>query len=483
MHSKNKKRKDITSYKTYFLKNIKEKYKYDKPYKGNNKVQSHPNKVYNENKHRQRQNSNRNRNHKRRQDLRIKKIRRKKSENHHLREQQKTTQIILDQWSASNTPKVVEPDNMSIKPRKEIERNRNKGFHVETVYITPRYSYNANVEVEPVDGPRVTYGQNWKAYNGAQTQEKYLFFKILHELVSQLKEPKYKNHLGGRPSRPYAEKIYACCVKIYLNFSSRRTISDLRFAQRIGYLDSIPHFNSVLNYLNERKMTFRLNKLITRSALPLREVERHFPIDATGFSTMTFERWLDVKHDIMKIRSYKKAHVQCGAKTNVITAIHVDDGYSSDSKVLPLLVERTAENFIMEEVSADKAYSARKNLKIIFDHGAVPYIPFRRNARAKAKGCAIWNAMFNYYKYGTEDYLNHYHLRSNVETTFSMIKRKLGTNLRSKNDIAQVNEILCKALCHNIIVLIHEIFELGIHVDFSDVTPEWLSFCAKKENI
>jgi transposase len=231
-------------------------------------------------------------------------------------------------------------------------------------------------------------------------------------------------------------------------------------------------------------MKSRLNKLITRSALPLKEVERHFPIDATGFSTITFERWLDVKHDIMKIRSFKKAHIQCGAKTNVITAIHVDEGYSSDSKIMPQLVKRTAENFIMEEVSADKAYSSRKNLQIIFDHGAIPYIPFRKNARAKAKGCAIWNAMFNYFKYGPDDYYNHYHLRSNIETTFSMIKKKLGTSLRTKNDIAQVNEILCKALCHNIIVLIHEIFELGIRVDFSDVSPEWVnSFYAKNENI
>lgn len=66
----------------------------------------------------------------------------------------------------------------------------------------------------------------------------------------------------------------------------------------------------------------------------------------------------------------------------------------------------------------------------------------------------------------------HYHRRSNVESVFSMIKRKQGCNLRTKKDIAQVNEIMCKCLVHNICVLIQEMFEFGIRVDFKEVTPD-----------
>jgi transposase len=53
-----------------------------------------------------------------------------------------------------------------------------------------------------------------------------------------------------------------------------------------------------------------------------------------------------------------------------------------------------------------------------------------------------------------------------VETTFSMIKRKFGDSLRSKTETAQVNETLAKVLCHNIVVLIHEMYELGIEPVF-----------------
>ena len=60
----------------------------------------------------------------------------------------------------------------------------------------------------------------------------------------------------------------------------------------------------------------------------------------------------------------------------------------------------------------------------------------------------------------------HYHKRSNVESTFSMIKAKFGDSLRSKTKTAQVNEALCKILCHNLCVIIHSMYELKIEPDF-----------------
>lgn len=47
-----------------------------------------------------------------------------------------------------------------------------------------------------------------------------------------------------------------------------------------------------------------------------------------------------------------------------------------------------------------------------------------------------------------------------------MVKRKSGDALRSKGETAMVNEALCKVLCHNLVVLIHEMYELGIDPTF-----------------
>jgi transposase len=59
-----------------------------------------------------------------------------------------------------------------------------------------------------------------------------------------------------------------------------------------------------------------------------------------------------------------------------------------------------------------------------------------------------------------------YHKRSNVETTFHMIKSKFGDAVRSKLERAQINEVLCKVLCHNICCLIQSMFELNLKPKF-----------------
>jgi len=47
-----------------------------------------------------------------------------------------------------------------------------------------------------------------------------------------------------------------------------------------------------------------------------------------------------------------------------------------------------------------------------------------------------------------------------------MVKAKFGTRIRSKTNVAQVNEVLCKLLCHNLCCLVHATYELGIDATF-----------------
>ncbi len=54
----------------------------------------------------------------------------------------------------------------------------------------------------------------------------------------------------------------------------------------------------------------------------------------------------------------------------------------------------------------------------------------------------MWSKLWHYYQFNRESFLQHYHLRSNAESTFAMIKAKLGERLRSKTDTAQTNEML-----------------------------------------
>lgn len=93
-----------------------------------------------------------------------------------------------------------------------------------------------------------------------------------------------------------------------------------------------------------------------------------------------------------------------------------------------------------------------------------PYIAFKKSATGAVGG--VYEKMYHYYSFNREEFLDHYHKRSNSESTFSMIKAKFGGYIRSKGDTAQTNEALCKVLCHNICCLIQSMFELGIKPNF-----------------
>jgi len=74
--------------------------------------------------------------------------------------------------------------------------------------------------------------------------------------------------------------------------------------------------------------------------------------------------------------------------------------------------------------------------------------------------------MYHFYPYNQERFMQSCHKRSNVETTFHMIKAKFGERLRSRTKTAQINEVLCKVLCHNLCCLIQSIYELGVEPTF-----------------
>jgi len=336
------------------------------------------------------------------------------------------------------------------------------------VWSNDRMSITAPSEQIQVETNK-TYSQDWVAYNQAQTQEKLLFFELLNELTSLVPPQKYKGN--GRPPADIREMIFSICLKTYLDFSSRRIESDIKIAQQLGYIDHVPHFNTILKYLNNPKLGRVFRELIKLSSLPLKQVEENFTVDSSGFSTSMFGRWVNSRTGNTEKRLFKKAHLFSGTRTNVITSVEVTDGFMHDSKVFQYLLLDTNLSFNMKEVSADAAYSSRRNLTLVSKCGAIPYFAFKKNTTGKADGSYIWSQMYRYFCDNKEEFLQHYHRRSNAETVFSMIKRKQGSNLKTKNDIAQVNEILCKCLVHNICVLIQEMFELGIKVDFEEVKP------------
>jgi len=160
-------------------------------------------------------------------------------------------------------------------------------------------------------------------------------------------------------------------------------------------------------------------------------------------------------------------HLMCGVRTKTVTAVDISGWTANDTTYFVPLVQRTAEHFSVKEVLADKAYLSHKNLQAVQSVGATPFVPFKSNTvEPEAGDSTAWAQMYHYFMGNREKFLEHYHQRSNVETAYSMMKAKFGDSVRSKSDVGQINEALCKVLCHNLCVLVQAIHELGIEPAF-----------------
>jgi transposase len=347
----------------------------------------------------------------------------------------------------------------------DCEMRRAKCKHIWAVEYYVRQTMDSEGNTTTTKAMKVTYTQDWSAYDKAQTQQKSIFLKLLRDLCDTIPQPAYT---FGRPKMPMSDMVFASALKVFTTFSLRRFTSDMRTAKELGFIDKTPHYSTVARYMESEDLTPIIERLIQISSLPLVAVEKDFAVDSSGFSGSRFARFFSYKHGRdVKYKEWIKAHVISGTRTNIITGIEITEGKRSDSPYFKPLVEKTAENFEIKEVSADKAYSSRANTEIVNSYGGVAYIPFRCNATGKARGSKLWRKMWHYFEFNREEFLQHYHKRSNSETVFHMIKTKFGDSVRSKSRTAQINEVLLKALCHNICVVIQEMFELGIDGRFA----------------
>jgi transposase len=366
----------------------------------------------------------------------------------------------------------------------DFEFRRQPCKHIFAVQVTIERTKTVVIEAgkttitETVKVTRKTYAQpDWPAYHRAQVNEKRLFLYLLNQLCQGVGSP--AQYGAGRKRLPLEDMIFAMAYKVYSTISTRRFMTDLTDAKAKSYISNLPCYNSIINYFEMDMLTPYLQMLIEESSLPLASIEEDFAVDSSGLSTGVYQRWSEAKWGKVRTlfgekvpnevnrRDWLKIHITCGVKTNVVTAVEVTDAHASDHNYFKPLVETTAQNFTMRQVSGDKAYMSNTNLQAVVDASAMPYIPFKVSTKATdKKNSGLFKQMFHYFSYNQEKFMQSYHKRSNVESTFHMIKAKFGDALRSKTERAQINEALCKVLCHNIVVLISAMHELNLKPKF-----------------
>jgi transposase len=334
---------------------------------------------------------------------------------------------------------------------------------------------------EPLSQPkRRSYRQpDDGIYDEAQQQEHQLFDALLWDLLGTVPDHPLLRAPRGRPAIPLRTIILVAVRKVHLAQSSRRARGLLVALNRDGkgILPRVPNYTAPSRFFNTDQATPLLLGLIEASGLILKEIEDRgtVAIDSSGFCTSCTGAYLTEKHDPSRKHKWLKAHIAVGVKTHIVLSVEVTDEYGADySQFVPLLRRLYTAGHRPSYVVADKAYLGRGNLEGAGDLGMEPYIPFKVNSRGLSKRAPMWNRKFHEFMARRDEFDEIYHRRSNVEATFSAIKRKLGEPLLSHNQGARINELLAKILAYNIGVVIKESLAHGISpgpIGFSAAIP------------
>ncbi|HZY91760.1 MAG TPA: transposase [Thermoplasmata archaeon] len=324
---------------------------------------------------------------------------------------------------------------------------------------------------------RKTYPHpDWGAYDRGQQREHEAFDRYLWDLLADLPQRQWSGGKKGRPAIPLRTQVMVSVRKVHLNLSTRRARGLLVALNQDGkgLLARIPNYSVPARFFNRPQAIPILLGLVDRSGMVLAGIEDQgtVAIDSSGFSTSRMGSYFTEKYEPSRRHSFIKAHLAIGVKTHIVLSATVTDEHGGDCpQFIPLLQRVRAVGHTPSRVVADKAYLSRDNLAAADQLAVDPFIPFKVNSRGLSRGSPMWNKKFHEFELRREEFDEAYHERSNVESTFSAIKRKLGEPLLSKNPLARFAELLAKVVAYNVGVVIQQSEIHGLRPEPLDFIP------------
>jgi len=292
------------------------------------------------------------------------------------------------------------------------------------------------------------YLRDESLYNKIQETEFLNFFEFVRYLTNYVCKGKKM------------KRIIQCLLiwRKFPNLSVRRARGFLLLLKRFGIISSyIPCFKTLSNYNENNSLQIILDKLIEESSKPLSIIENNFATDSTGIKTKLFSSWysLRCKKKIRK-RDHLTIHISTGIKSKTVTALNVENKRGKDNEIFREHVDKTAENFKINEWSGDGMYWTKLNCDKVAEKEGKPYFKCKTGKTAwngKQDGHPAWKIMNKENLENKEEYDKHYHKRSNVESTNMSKKMLHGERVYSRLPSARINEETLRWINHNINVL------------------------------
>jgi len=287
--------------------------------------------------------------------------------------------------------------------------------------------------------------RNWKKYNNSLINRGSITFWFSEDVIAKWNAV-YRTGNRGRPP-VYSNDAILCALIIKYVFS-------LTYRAAQGYLTSLirlmglsitcPDYTSMCRRAKSVKIPMRARK----SKEPL-----HVVFDSTGVKIYGEGEWKVRKHGYSKRRTWRKVHIGMCAETHQILVVAMTGNDVSDESVLPDLLDQITDP--IETVSGDGAYDVSDCYGAIYDVGARPIIPPRRNGRKSGlydvslepRNEAIDRIReLGGGEEGRKEWKKEvgYHRRSLVETAMFRLKKIFGEGLKSRIPCNQASEVFIK---------------------------------------
>jgi len=143
--------------------------------------------------------------------------------------------------------------------------------------------------------------------------------------------------------------------------------------------------------------------------------------------------------------------------TAIVDSRQVLQTFSLDSKqecqLMHDLVKELRDKLILnpqiqQKLTLDAGFVDRKLTQLISDSNMTPFIFPKKNLTFRTKSSLAWKKMLNWFIKDIQSWLKEYHIRSNVESFFSSLKRIFGI-VTKRNPSSIYIQVLCRAIHNN----------------------------------
>ena len=143
-------------------------------------------------------------------------------------------------------------------------------------------------------------------------------------------------------------------------------------------------------------------------------------------------------------QDWVKANVIIEVDEFIMLAYFLSDSDVHESQTFADVWHRLPENVIPIRSLADSAYVGNDCLAVARQHGATPLHKIKKNARHFKKPETLYQKMASFWQHWPNRAATLYGKRNYAETTFRMIQRLFGYQLRCRTEIGRKNEVQTK---------------------------------------